>query len=99
MRPDQRNNFRVEWSWPATIYHDQFSRVCVLSNLSNGGAKLSGIMASTIPDEFMLHVIPHGRIRKCQVLWRTDDALRVEFIDQFTGAAAPTASRASEPTE
>jgi hypothetical protein len=92
MRGEQRKNFRVEWNSPAKIYYGQLTRSCILSNLSNDGAKITGVRAATFPDEFMLRVTPHGRIRKCRVLWRTDDALGVEFGDRDASAKAPVAA-------
>ena len=31
----------------------------------------------------------HGRIRKCRVLWRSDDAMRVQFVDRIASAEEP----------
>ena len=53
---ERRKNFRVQWNSPATIELDNGrSRTCIVSDLSNGGAKISGVKAATIPDEFLLH--------------------------------------------
>ena len=42
------------------------------------------------PDEFALRITSHdSRIRKCRVLWRSDDTLRVEFTDRVTSAEEP----------
>src|ERR1700693_5913409 len=83
MRPERRKSFRVEWHSPATIYQGKLARPCIVSNFSNGGAKITGVRATTIPDEFALRITSHdSRIRKCRVLWRSDDALRVEFTDR-----------------
>ena len=81
-RRERRKNFRVEWNSLATIYHGEFARACILSNFSNGGARITGVRAETFPDEFMLRLTPHGRMHKCRVLWRTDDTLGVEFTDR-----------------
>jgi PilZ domain-containing protein len=90
MRRERRKHFRVEWNSPATIYDGQLPRCCIVSNFSNGGAKIVGVKATTIPDEFMLRITPgHGRIRKCRVLWRSDDAIRVQFIDRIASAEEP----------
>jgi hypothetical protein len=82
MRGERRKNFRVEWNSPATI-HDvdrELLRPCILANFSNTGARITGVRATTIPDEFVL-CITLGRTRKCRVIWRSDDALGVEFTD------------------
>jgi hypothetical protein len=80
---ERRKNFRVDWNVPATIYDvdRHLERPCVLSDLSNGGAKLTGVRASTIPDEFRLRT-PLGDRRACRVVWRTENALGVKFTDR-----------------
>jgi hypothetical protein len=82
MRGERRRNFRVEWNAPATIEDTdrRMLRPCILSDFSNTGARIAGVRADTIPDEFMLCITP-GRIRKCRVLWRSEDRLGVEFTD------------------
>jgi hypothetical protein len=81
-RRDRRKNFRVEWNLPATIYdvRRHLERPCVLVDLSNSGAKIAGVRAHTIPDEFRLRT-PLGDRRSCRVLWRTEEALGVQFTD------------------
>ena len=82
---ERRKHFRVEWNSPATIYYlnGRVTRRCIVRNFSNGGAKIVG-MATTMPDEFLLCITPgHGRTHKCRVLWRSDDAIRVQFTDRI----------------
>jgi hypothetical protein len=99
MRRDRRDNFRVEWHSPATLYDGALARPCILSNLSNGGAKITGVRTATIPDEFGLRIAPRRRIYACRVIWRTDDALGVQFTDPPDSAATRrTARREREPT-
>jgi len=89
---ERRKHFRVEWNSPATIYYlnSRVTRGCIVRNFSNGGAKIVGVKAATIPDEFMLRITPgHGRTHKCRVLWRSDDAMRVQFIDRIASAEEP----------
>jgi hypothetical protein len=96
MRRERRNHVRVEWNSPATIYDGQLPRCCIVSNFSNGGAKIVGVNATTIPDEFMLRITCHdSRIRKCRVLWRSDDTLRVEFTDRVTNAKEPAVRKSA----
>jgi PilZ domain len=91
MRGERRKNFRVEWNLPATIYdlERRLDRPCILSNFSNTGAKITGVRADTIPNEFLLS-ISVGRTRKCRVLWRSDHAVGVKFSDCSTEAKEPT---------
>jgi PilZ domain len=81
-RRERRKNFRVEWNLPATIYDvvRHLERPCILVDISNGGAKIAGVRAHTIPDEFRLRT-PLGDRRSCRVIWRTEDTLGVEFTD------------------
>ena len=84
MRRERRKSFRVEWHSPATIYQGKFARSCIVSNFSNGGAKITGVTAATIPDEFALRITCHdSRIRRCRVLWRSDDAVGVAITDRI----------------
>jgi hypothetical protein len=87
MSNERRRNFRVEWNSPATIYdlERHLVRPCILLNFSNTGARITGVLASTIPDEFMLRITGgHHGTRKCRVLWRSNDTLGVEFTDNKT---------------
>jgi hypothetical protein len=86
MLRERRKDLQVEWNCPATI-HDlerNLARPCVLSSFSNGAAQIAGVRANTIPDEFVLQ-ITHDDVRKCRVIWRTDDTLGVEFTRQEGG--------------
>lgn len=92
MRGERRRDFRVEWNSPATLQDNErgLARPCILSSFSNTGAKITGVVASTVPDEFILGMTP-GRARNCRVLWRSGDTLGVEFI--VTAAKTEDVSR------
>ena len=81
-RRDRRKNFRLGWHLPATIYDvgRHLECPCILVDISNGGAKIAGVRAHTIPDEFRLRT-PIGDRRSCRVIWRTEDTLGVAFTD------------------
>ena len=78
---ERRKSFRVEWNSPAKIYDrdGRFARLCIVSNFSNGGAKIIGLEPSTVPDEFILRISPRYRTQKCHVIRRSKDGLAVEF--------------------
>jgi PilZ domain len=100
IRGNRRKNFRVEWNVPATIYDvgRHLERPCILVDVSNGGAKIAGVRAHTIPDEFRLRT-PLGDRRSCRVIWRTEDTLGVKFTDDNDGADGSGHWRATrEPT-
>ena len=92
---ERRKSFRVEWNSPAKIYDcsDRFARSCVVSNFSNGGAKIVGIEPATLPDEFILRITPHSPAHKCHVMWRSKDGVGVQFVDKSQGAAEPAPGR------
>jgi TupA-like ATPgrasp/PilZ domain len=88
---ERRRNFRVPWGASAMIYDRDggWGCPCVLSNFSNGGAKISGVTVSNIPDHFILRIGEGLNPRKCHVLWRSGDALGVEFVEGRGVGAAP----------
>ncbi len=92
---ERRKNFRVEWNSAGKIYdrNGRFARHCMVSNFSNGGAKIVGLKPDTVPDEFILRISPHGHDHRCRVAWRSKDGLGVEFIDGAKGASEPVVSR------
>jgi hypothetical protein len=91
MARERRKNFRVEWNSTATVLglDGQLICACVLSDLSDGGAKLTAV-AKVIPDQFHLVITrgPRGR-RKCRVLWRGAGVIGVAFTDRPRSAEKP----------
>jgi hypothetical protein len=80
---EHRNNLRPHGSLSAMIYgcDGGWSRPCILSDLSDRGAEISGVPVSKLPNHFMMaHDL---KPRRCHVLWRATDALRVEFVDDI----------------
>ena len=92
---ERRKNFRIEWNSPGKIYHRnaRFARHCIVSNFSNGGAKIVGLEPSTVPDEFILRISPHGHDHRCRVTWRSKDGLGVEFAGDAKGIREPAIGR------
>jgi PilZ domain len=92
---ERRNNFRVEWESAAKIYDrdSRLGRRCIVSNFSNGGAKIIGIEPSTVPDEFILYIAPHCHPQKCQVIRRLKDGLAVKFTADVKGIPKRTRRR------
>jgi hypothetical protein len=78
---EHRKNFRVEWNSAGKIYdrNGRFAQLCIVSNFSNGGARITGVEPGTVPDEFILRISPHGRAHECHVTWRSKDGLGAEF--------------------
>jgi hypothetical protein len=88
MKSERRKNFRIQWQSLAMISASDgdWSSPCVLSDFSNGGAKISGLDVRHIPDHFVLRMARGVRPRDCRVLWRRAHALGVEFTDSGLGA-------------
>jgi len=82
---ERRKHFRVEWNSVAKIYscNGRFATRCIVSNFSNGGAKIIGIETRGIPAKFILRISSHGYFQACHVVRRSKDGLAVEF----TGSA------------
>jgi hypothetical protein len=101
MARERRKDLRVQWQSSATI-HDFGGRLicaCILNDFSNGGAKLTTVDASTVPDQFVLVIARGvGGRRKCQVLWRSNGMLGAAFTDAIPRADEPDAARAEKPT-
>jgi hypothetical protein len=90
---ERRETFRVEWNSPATMYDRVFARSCFVSNVSNAGAKITGIDTAAVEDEFMLRITPHSRLRRCRVVWRTKDSLGIAFADSPDSAGKAAIGR------
>jgi PilZ domain len=95
MAYERRKTFRVEWNASALVYdcEGDWGYPCVISDLSRGGAKITGVIVDDLPDEFMLRISRARGSRKCRVLWRRASKLGVEFTDQFASADEPSADR------
>jgi hypothetical protein len=84
MRKERRKNFRVEWNTGGKIVVEGRTICsCIISNLSNGGAKISKVDSTDIPDQFVLSFVDPVAPRLCRVSWRRDNEIGVQF------AAAP----------
>ena len=70
-----------------------WTKSCILSDFSNGGAKITAVSVSAVPDYFMLRIARGVKPRKCHVVWRSADALGLEFIDRGTVTQEPNKRR------
>ena len=88
MATERRKNYRIQWHSQAMISgrDGDWSAPCVLSDFSNGGAKISGLDVRHVPDQFVLRMARGVRPRNCRVLWRSTQAICVEFTDPTVGA-------------
>lgn len=95
MVQERRKSFRVDWNAAALVYdcEGEWGYPCVIKDLSSGGAKITGVVIKSLPDEFMLRISRARGSRKCRVLWRDADKLGVEFVEHFATADEPNADR------
>ncbi len=92
-----RKHRRQPLHYPAVIYlgRGEPPRKCMLSDVSNGGARITLGAPSELPDEFVLVLSGRGHTRRnCRVAWREGTILGVEFVRELTRPAA--AESASE---
>jgi PilZ domain len=61
---------------------------CVLSDISDAGARLGVEDIDSIPDTFMLLLARNGKaLRPCRVIWRKPQQLGVAFVTHLAKAA------------
>jgi PilZ domain len=84
MLQDRRNTQRHAVSGPATIQSITGAPVgdCLVADVSDGGARILA-HGFEVPPEFLL-VFPDlaDAARECRVVWRLDDEVGVEFVDE-----------------
>ena len=95
---ERRKTFRVEWNSEAKIYDrdGRFARRCIVSNFSNGGAKIIGLDPSAVPEQFILRISPHSRPQRCRVIWHSDSGFGVKFTSVVKDRGALTQMRRGE---
>ena len=83
-RIEQRRHARhkvVTTAW-LRLKDDTIPFVCVLWDVSEGGARLTVASKATIPDEFTLMLArdaPSGT--SCRVVWRLREQIGIQFVD------------------
>ena len=83
-RIEQRRHARhkvVATAW-LRLKDDTIPFVCVLWDVSEGGARLTVASKDTIPDEFTLTLArdaPSGT--SCRVVWRLREQIGIQFVD------------------
>ena len=97
---ERRQHTRVEWASPGQIIvgTGKSKCFCLVNDLSNGGAKLTMVQPETLPETFYLALAPgRGSSRKCRVIWRSSNAVGVEFDQPVPGIGkSGTAKSAKE---
>jgi hypothetical protein len=81
-RTEQRQSERNSANTAAVIRLENGDRTipCLVSNLSEGGAKLVVGEPEQLPSEFILFLRPNSPVgRRCKVIWRIGDKIGVRF--------------------
>jgi hypothetical protein len=82
MTEEKRKNFGRALRYTAWIGAGSNAplRGCMVSDISDSGAKLDVESAEELPDEFQLLLSGHGGIyRECRAVWRTINQIGVQF--------------------
>jgi hypothetical protein len=82
MHADNRKETRRPVHIPAKLFAGLGSplRDCMLTDISEHGARLAFEAPKEAPDEFTLLLAPRGgAYRQCRVVWRAEKELGVEF--------------------
>src|SRR5215218_6050 len=102
MLKERRKHVRVMWVSPGSIVlRSGDERPCIISDLSNGGARLIEL-SGDVPDKFVLKLCPtRGPARACTVTWRNKRQVGVQFAEPFvsTGKRPPLRKRRGEKNE
>ena len=87
MSEERRQQTRVQWVSPGKIELGDGSPdlICLVHDLSNGGAKLSSVVSENLPDIFKLCLAPsRGSARECRAVWRSKRSVGVALLVPFT---------------
>src|ERR1700749_3234430 len=63
----------------AKIVSPQFSRDCVVRDISTLGARVAMLSTAYIPDTFDLTFDAARTLRACRLVWRTETQIGIEF--------------------
>jgi PilZ domain len=87
---DKRKTKRQSMRYTAWISPEPGkSHGCVLSDISETGARIRVEDADAIPDSFMLLLARNGRaLRPCRVKWRKPNQIGVTFVTHLAIAAS-----------
>ena len=89
---ERRKHPREDVDHPCWLRTDNVSHPAParISNFSKGGARITYLAHTQIPDKFDLLMTEDGKVgRQCRVVWRADKEFGVEFVAR---AAPPPAA-------
>lgn len=89
-QPDERRNeHRIRTLKRGMIvFNDRYcSTECRVRNESAGGALLLVEQSHAIPQTFEFRLYPNPEYRQAEIVWRTDEAMGIRFLDARKEAA------------
>lgn len=102
MKSDKRKSTRKPLRYSAWIALDDERRAnCLLSDISDLGARLDVEDSANIPDQFVLLLAQHNAPKRyCTVVWREPNQIGVRFERRNDKVSAPPTrtTRAVDPT-
>ena len=77
------------------VFGQDFTCECTIRDLSETGARVRVPPGASLPNEFVLVDLPHGRAFEATVAWRRDEHLGVAFraAHDLTGTVPPEFQR------
>ena len=102
MSEERRKHHRVQWVSPGRIDFGDGSPplMCLVHDLSNGGAKLTSLPPDTLPNKFTLRLAPARRPSpECKIVWRSKRAVGVAFLEPFPTIGEKATESAMEDAE
>jgi hypothetical protein len=87
MKSDKRRASRREQHFRAWIEHEEKLIPCILVDISETGAKISGTIPS-LKDAFVLRLTQDGKVRRAyQVVWHTPGEAGVRLVAKLQPAS------------
>jgi len=82
---EKRSAPRFQTNIPGTLFFDTVSGRgdigCNIVDLSDGGARVETVLGDILPLRVALHECSHGNIYDCEVRWRRNNEIGLQFID------------------
>ncbi|QWG16185.1 PilZ domain-containing protein [Bradyrhizobium sediminis] len=69
---------RRQSAW-ITFDGEATDRECWVADVSQGGAKITGV-AAEVGSQFDITLVPHAPKRRCEVVWRHGRTLGIKFL-------------------
>jgi hypothetical protein len=71
---------RHQSAW-VTIEGEAADRECWVEDISQAGAKMTGVMAAEVGSQFAITLVPRAPKRRCEVVWRQGNTRGIRFLE------------------